>query len=153
MGIELNHNNPTICYKLAIVFRDNLKDYEKSQKYYLKCLEMEQKAKVKKETVNGSCGYLLYLMSEYEEAMKHILLGFKEEENSNGWTYYYHALVLNVTDKQKKAEESLKKAVESLKHDENTVINHLKVMKAANDLNQELHEQFGKMIVTNESCE
>ena len=94
------------------MLRNNLRDYEQAEKYYLKCLEIDD---IDCGTVNGSYGYLLYLMGDIEKAKEKILLQLdkdKRNREENKWPWFYHGLVFDQDDKR---EVSLMKAFNFLR--------------------------------------
>ena len=144
-AMKVDPKSFSVYYQFAKLLRDHDRDYIKAKEYYLKIFDLNNGS----NKYHASYGYLLYLMGEYDDAMKHILLEMKEDD-SNHWAYYYHALVNNVQGNHKEAEESLAKAADLItkNKDKKTALNHLKVIKSANELNQDLHEKYERMIVS-----
>ena len=67
-AIEIAPDKVQPYFRYAKELRDGKRDYKESEKYYLKSLEIDDK----QQYVRGSYGYLLYLMGEYEKAMKYV---------------------------------------------------------------------------------
>merc|ERR1712154_546249 len=65
--IELDDekNKSKYFYLFARLYRDDYRNYELSEVYYLKCLAINEKY----DGCNGSYGHLLYLMGKYEQSM------------------------------------------------------------------------------------
>ena len=83
-AIALEPGNAEIYYQCAVVLRDYKERYKESQEYYLKCLELSRN-----EPPYGSYGYLLYLMGEYESAMKYAQMELKSKQDKYVWGYFY----------------------------------------------------------------
>ena len=88
-AMEIEPMNYKIYYGYAMMLRDYVKDYNESEKYYLKALELNDKG----DGINSAYGYLLYLMGDYEKAMKYVVkeLGLSHNEG-NIWANLYHYL-------------------------------------------------------------
>ena len=102
------------------MWRDFAKDFEKAEIYYLKALEIDHNT----PAINGSYGYLLYLMGDYEKAMKYIEKELKINKR-NKWAYFYHGLLNKIQGNDEIAEKELLRAIsvmvctdkhETLKH-------------------------------------
>ena len=86
MEIELMNADP--YYRYAWMLRDYMKDNQESEKYLLKALGIN-------DTycgVNGECGYLLYLMGEYERAIEYMVRELKVSDD-NGTTHFVNSLL------------------------------------------------------------
>ena len=67
-AIEIGPDDQNSYYQYARLLRDYIGDYEEAERCYIKCIEMDPK----KQGVNGSYGYLLYLMGKYAKALEYI---------------------------------------------------------------------------------
>ena len=111
------------------MYRDSIKDYKESPKYYMKCLEINKRD----YGTNGSYGYLLYLMSEYDKALNHIEIELDLEDNNN-WAHFYQALVYNAIDEHELEEIALWKALSQCKTTElKEDLQHLQRVRESNE--------------------
>ena len=92
-----------------MILRDYKKDYKESEKWYLKSLALSDKH------FNGSYGYLLYLMGEYDKAMGFVQKELKLTGNKYIWGYFYLGLLQRLGGDNEDSEVSLMKAVEVMK--------------------------------------
>ena len=143
-AIQLKPKEFEAYYLYARLLRDDIRDYIESERYYLKALQINDKH----DAINGSFGYLLYLMGSYYEAMVVIKEQLKINDK-NIWGQYYHGLLNETFGNHKKAEKSLLKAKELIEwnHDREIVLKHLKVIKSADPLNMGYHNRFEDIIL------
>ena len=89
-SIQANPENSLSYFLLAWMYQNNCRNYNESQKWYLKCLEIDDKH----EGLNSSYGYLLYLMGRYEQALKYVNIEMKLYPKTDViWPYIYAALL------------------------------------------------------------
>merc|ERR1719361_1649312 len=94
-------------YLYARFFRDDERDYLRSEMYYKKCLQIDARY----DGANGSYGHLLYLMGNLVESRKYLNIARKLDER-NLWTFYYYGLLMNELLKYEEAEQSLNRSLE-----------------------------------------
>ena len=96
-----------------------------------------------RDIVVWSYGYLLYLMGEYQEALKYVEIDL-EQVSRNRWNHYHVTLIPKALGDDDKSEKALLKSTELInKHFKNTkyILRHSKMMKEADDLIQGLHDR------------
>eukprot|EP01083_Nonionella_stella_P086649 240865_1 len=138
MAIEPSSCSP--YYQYAKVLRDYVSDYAESEKYYLKTLAIDGR----NYGSNGSYAYLLYLMRDYDKAMKHVKIEL-EISQKNKWAHYYHGLLQKTLGNELKANESLLKAVECTQKTSH-IVTHLQRIKASDPINIDYHNEFEKLL-------
>ena len=81
-AIEIDPNEGDSYYQYAKFLRDYAKDYKESEKNYLKAFELNDE-----ESSHGSYGYLLYLMGDYDKAMKHVEMELYQSCGNNEYAH------------------------------------------------------------------
>ena len=139
--IDLDPDNPEHYYQYARCLRDyGENEYIESEKYYLKCLEIDNK----NQGTNGSYAYLLYLMKRYDESKKYLEIEFKIDDN-NGWSHFYYGLLHQQMGEKDVAIESLERAVKLCRRKQH-MIPHLETIKKADPENIDYHNKFAQLI-------
>ena len=141
-AMEIEPNNSMPIYTYAEMLRDRIHDYEESQKQFLKVFKIDGK---KSASSHVSYGYLLYLMGDYEGAMKHIDIQLNSISDNifsnNEFAYLCQGLVRKAIGEDNGAQESLSKSLKCFKRNGNRLhrLEFLKVMKNASNM---LHIEY-----------
>ena len=145
-AIELEPDEQLHYYEYGKMIRDHVRDYEEAEGYYLKCKEL-----LVGEYVDGSYGYLLYLMGRYDKARLHIEIQMEydyKHKQSNYWGQFYYGVLNEALGNHEIAEERLLKAVEFVdtKASCKNAIDTLKVIKRNDMLHIEYYNKFQKLL-------
>ena len=120
------------------------KNYEESQKYYMKCLEMNDT----KFGINAYYAFVLYLMRDYGKAVRYIDIEMKREKHLGikRWIYSYHAIIHKAAGNDAVADESFCKAIAKITTEKakSLFIRKLKQAKG----HQRLHANYYKKLIT-----
>ena len=135
-------------YLYARLFRDDYRDYEQSQVYYLKCLQRNANY----DGCNGSYGHLLYLMGKYEESAKYLRIACSLDEK-NIWTFYYYGLLMKQMNECGESDKALDRALAMFKFNcsenyknacmlKENMKPHLEKTKIVDGKNMDYHNRF-----------
>ena len=140
---EIDSKDVASHYQLAKLYRDYRKDYIEAEKYYLKCLEFDYSGFL----INGSYGYLLYLLGDYEKALKFVQIELKIDD-MNKWTHYYHALIHKIKGNVEESEIALLNAVRLVeKGNRKRILSVLALKKESKKDDNEMHQRFENMVL------
>ena len=96
-AIDIEPNEPKYYQELAVFLRDAVKDYQDAEKYYLKCLQITKaNGDEPRDSVNGSYGFLLYLLKRYKESEHYMKIELKLQQKKKEpylWSQYYWFLL------------------------------------------------------------
>eukprot|EP01083_Nonionella_stella_P286891 976479_1 len=111
-ALNIDPTDDEACYSLAILFRDDLNDYDGSERYYLKAIALGREC-------HGSYAYLLYLMKDYKKALHHMQIGLAETANVTVDVDFWDHLYLGIIRKalgatSEKVIQSLENAVKAI---------------------------------------
>jgi len=157
-AISINPNDVNSYYRFARYLRDYHKDYNLSKEYYQKCMFMMEESNdlnecEKVKGINGSYGYLLYLMGEYEECNKWLSLSLITDP-LNAWSYYYLSMLNLKYFKNTEYAFSLRNkslnCCNTLNLSINDVKDHLNRLKQVDLCNLEFHNEFLRLF--NDKC-
>eukprot|EP01083_Nonionella_stella_P089308 249169_1 len=138
--IELEPNNANCYYQYARIWRDYGRDYEKAEFYYKKCLQIDDRTR----GLNGSYGYLLYLMRRYDEAKKYLKTAITYDRKTV-WSHYYYALLQKEIGHDSEADESLVNAV-NITTKISSILGHLQTIKEADPKQIHYHNRFEELL-------
>ena len=142
-AIELE---PTICdhhYWFATHLRDDYRDYEGAERHYLECLEMDSSD----AGINGSYGYLLYLMKRFEKAKKHLAVALNQQgQTVSIWSFYYNSLVHRALGDGEEADRWMLEAVTHCLASKEVFKKCFDRIKAADPEHMKYHAQFERLV-------
>ena len=141
-AIEIDPKDMNSYYEYATMLRDKVRDYPESERYYLKALEIND---VSDRGTNGSYGYLLYLMGEYNKGIKYVEIELALHPRKY-WAHFYHGLLHKVLGNKELSEKALLKAIEFAPGNKEGILVHLEVLKKNDSMNLEYYERFEKQI-------
>ena len=135
--------NIVFCLEYAIFLKRCMKDYSESEKYYLKCLEIDDK----QEMVHGSYAHLFYLQGKYQKALKYseIELGIKAQ---NMYTMYNNGYFNHLVGNTDEAEKRLGQALDLIKteRDKEKMLDALKHIKETDEKSLKYPQRFAQLI-------
>eukprot|EP01084_Bolivina_argentea_P300059 517280_1 len=101
---------------IALFYQNILKDYGKSQSYYLKCIEIDPTRN------RDNYSFLLYTMQKYAESLKEIQIAMKHSakrihgaKQNIHKIHFYHAMILTKLNKYNEAKKEYEFSIKSHK--------------------------------------
>ena len=145
-AIEIDSRDENAYYQYGRLLRDYIGDYSEAAKYYLKCIEINPN----RYGVHGSYGYLLYLMKDYEMALKYVKVEINDISYDNIWAHFYCSVIHKAMNNDKAADVSLWRAVGLAEvKDTEDFLNYLRILSTISECNagyQEIEEKFKRII-------